>query len=410
MKLHLSLPAALMGLCLSLVVTGEAQAASFTFTKIADNSGSFSSFFEAPVINNQGTVAFRTSEGIFTGNGETITTISNTTVSSQSAIRAFSDISINDEGSVAFNADLEPIFIMTGPESGIQIFRKGIFTSNGTTTNIIRELATDGRTRVTIDSPSINNQGTVAFSYSFLGTSESDDSTVVTTNGTTTTTIARGKAPNVDDTLGLSVESNSLNDQGIVAFRRGLSGGGSGIFTGNGTTTTTIADTNGIFSNVGAASINNEGTVAFNADLDAGGEGIFTGNGTTTNTIADTSGIFSNFGAASINDAGIVAFLAGLDAGGTGIFTGSNPLTDKVISTGDTLFGSTVTSLGFFREGLNNPGQVAFFASLADGTTGIFRADHQGVPGQPPKDVPEPASMLGLLAFGTFGAFVKRRK
>jgi hypothetical protein len=184
---------------------------------------------------------------------------------------------------------------MTGPESGIQIFRKGIFTSNGTTTNMIRELATDGRTRVTIDSPSINNQGTVAFSYSFLGTSESDDSTVVTTNGTTTTTIARGKAPNVDDTLGLSVESNSLNDQGIVAFRRGLSGGGSGIFTGNGTTTTTIADTNGIFSNVGAASINNEGTVAFNADLDAGGEGIFTGNGTTTTTIADTSGIFSNF-------------------------------------------------------------------------------------------------------------------
>jgi hypothetical protein len=53
---------------------------------------------------------------------------------------------------------------------------------------------------------------------------------------------------------------------------------------------------------------------------------------------------------------------------------------------------------------------VAFFASLADGTNGIFRADHQGVPGQPPKYVPEPASMLGLLAFGTFGAFVKRRK
>ena len=74
MKLHLSLPAALMGLCLSLVATGEAQAASFTFTKIADTNGLFSSFFEAPAINNQGTVAFRTSEGIFAGNGETITT------------------------------------------------------------------------------------------------------------------------------------------------------------------------------------------------------------------------------------------------------------------------------------------------------------------------------------------------
>ncbi|MBD1833728.1 PEP-CTERM sorting domain-containing protein [Cyanobacteria bacterium FACHB-472] len=405
MKLRLSLPAALMGLCLSLVATGEAQAASFTFTKIADNSASFSSFFEAPAINNQGTVAFRTSEGIFAGNGETITTISNTSISSQSPISASSDISINDEGSVAFNAELEQI---TAPGDGRPIFRKGIFTSNGTTTNTIRNFSTDGRTRTIIDSPSINNQGTVAFSSSFGFSSES--SSVTISNGTTSTEIAFGIDRPFDGTLGLSVESNSLNDQGIVAFRRGLSGGGSGIFTGNSTTTTTIADTSGIFSSFGAGSINNEGTVAFNADLDAGGEGIFTGNGTATNTIADTSGIFSNFGAASINDSGIVAFLAGLDAGGTGIFTGSNPLTDKVISTGDTLFGSTVTSLGFFREGLNNPGQVAFFASLADGTTGIFRADHQGVPGEPPIDVPEPASMLGLLAFGTFGAFVKRRK
>jgi hypothetical protein len=401
MKLHLSISAALMGLSLSLLATGEAHAASFTFTKIADTSGSFSSFFDAPAINNQGTVAFRTSEGIFAGNGETITTISNTTVSPQFPISASSDISINDEGTVAFNADLESRIV---PGDGRKIFRKGIFTSNGTTTNTIEIFATDGRRRNTIDSPSINNQGTLGFSYSSEGYVEEDDSTVQTRKGTTTTTIASGVAPRFDGIPTRSVESYSLNDQGIVAFRRGLSGGGSGIFTGNGTTTTTIADTSGIFSNLGAASINNEGTVAFNADLDAGGEGIFTGNGTTTTTIADTSGIFSNFGAASINDAGIVAFLAGQDAGGTGIFTGSNSLTNKVIGTGDTLFGSTVTSLGFFREGLNNPGQLAFFASLADGTTGIFRADHRGVPDEPTKDVPEPASGLGLLALGALGA------
>jgi hypothetical protein len=406
MKLHFSISAALMGLCLSFLADGEAHAASFTFTKIADTNGSFSSFFDAPAINNQGTVAFRTSEGIFTGNGETITTISNTSFSPQFPIRASSDISINDEGSVAFIADLESIII---PDNGgydppVIVFRKGIFTSNGTTTNTIELFATDGRTGITIDSPSLNNQGTLGLSYSFQGNVDPAFSTVQTRNGTTTTFIASGGAPNFDGgTLGRSVESNSLNNQGIVAFRRGLIGGGSGIFTGNGTTTTTIADTRGIFSNFGPASINDAGTVAFNADLDAGGEGIFTGNGTRTNTIADTSGIFSNFGAASINDVGIVAFLAGLDAGGIGIFTGSNSLTNKVIGTGDTLFGSTVTSLGFFREGLNNPGQLAFFASLANGTTGIFRAD-PGVSGEPPKDVPEPASGLGLLAFGALGA------
>ncbi|MBD2743736.1 choice-of-anchor tandem repeat NxxGxxAF-containing protein [Coleofasciculus sp. FACHB-1120] len=406
MKLHLSIPTVLMGFSLSLLTTGEAHAASFNFTKIADTNGSFSSFFDAPAINNQGTVAFRTSEGIFTGNGETITTISNTSVSPVFPIIASSDLSINDEGTVAFIADLETIILP--PPADFVIFRKGIFTSNGTTTNTIRnDFVTSGRSGITIDSPSLNNQGTVSFSYSFqgYGFEETAFSTVVTSNGTTTTFIASGEAPNFDGgTLGRSVESNSLNNQGIVAFRRGLIGGGSGIFTGNGTTTTTIADTSGIFSNLGPGSINDAGTVAFNADLDAGGEGIFTGNGTTATTIADTSGIFSNFGAASINNAGIVAFLAGLDAGGTGIFTGSNSLTNKVIATGDTLFGSTVTSLGFFREGFNNPGQLAFFASLANGTTGIFRADHQGVPGEPPKDVPEPASGLGLLALGALGA------
>lgn len=61
----------MMGLCLGFLAAGEAQAASFTFTKIADTSGSFDSFggegvggYEpfsaAPAINNQGTIAFST--------------------------------------------------------------------------------------------------------------------------------------------------------------------------------------------------------------------------------------------------------------------------------------------------------------------------------------------------------------
>jgi hypothetical protein len=54
-----------------------------------------------------------------------------------------------------------------------------------------------------------------------------------------------------------------------------------------------------------------------------------------------------------------------------------------------------VTNLGFFREGLNDAGQVAFYASLADGTQGIFRAD--------PEFVSKPASIWGLLVAGTLG-------
>nr|WP_242022142.1 PEP-CTERM sorting domain-containing protein [Trichocoleus sp. FACHB-90] len=214
-----------------------------------------------------------------------------------------------------------------------------------------------------------------------------------------------------------------INDQGTVAFSADVYQSdsfyddlSSGIFTGNGTRdngeiiTNTIANSNGAFNRFSDPSINNSGTVAFSAVLDAGLSGVFTGNGTTTTTIADSSGAFNSFfRTPSINDFGTVAFLAGLDAGGSGIFTGNNPLKDKVIVTGDTLFGSTVQELSFYREGLNNSGQVAFFASLANGTGGIFRADPIVV--EPPKDVPEPASVLGLLAVGTFGATsVMKRK
>ena len=93
--------------------------------------------------------------------------------------------------------------------------------------------------------------------------------------------------------------------------------------------------------------------------------------------IADTSGPFSDFLDAyfpGINKANQVAFVATLRAGGSGIFTGPDPLADKVIATGDPLLGSTVVRLGFFR-GLNDAGQIAFWATLANGSGGWFRAD-----------------------------------
>lgn len=77
-------------------------------------------------------------------------------------------------------------------------------------------------------------------------------------------------------------------------------------------------------------------------------------------------------------------------------------MNDKVITTGDSLFGSTVTSIDFSRQGLNNLGQVAFYATLADGTSGIFRAD--------PQLVPEADALSGVLAFGAFGAGVMLRQ
>jgi hypothetical protein len=64
------------------------------------------------------------------------------------------------------------------------------------------------------------------------------------------------------------------------------------------------------------------------------------------------------------------------------------------------LDGSTVTSLSFGR-GINDAGQIAFEATLADGRTGIYRADLQ--------TVPEPSSLLlGCLGGASVLGFGRR--
>ena len=99
---------------------------------------------------------------------------------------------------------------------------------------------------------------------------------------------------------------------------------------------------------------------------------------------------------------------------GEGIFTGLDPVADKLIASGDSLFGSTVANIpgpdyapglniNFSSRGLNNRGQSAFFARLADGTSGIFRAD--------PVTVPESSfSILGVLSFAVGGGTLLKRK
>jgi hypothetical protein len=84
-----------------------------------------------------------------------------------------------------------------------------------------------------------------------------------------------------------------------------------------------------------------------------------------------------------INNSGLVAFSATLN-GVRGIYTEVGPQIARIIGVGDNLFGSTVTQIGFGKDGLNELGQVGFFYQLANGRTGIALAT----------PVPEPASIL----------------
>ncbi|MER3590128.1 MAG: exosortase, partial [Mastigocladus sp. ERB_26_1] len=290
---------------------------------------------------------------------------------------------INDQGTVAFFANLDTI-------------GSGIFTvSNGVTTTI----AESSQPRGAFGLPVINNKSAVAFSSQV----ENGSAIFLSIDGSTTSIV---------DTNGSfsDFDGYAINDANTLAFSARLDTGERGIFTiTSDGVTVPIADTTGKFSFVFPPAINNPGTVAFKGVLKEGGEGIFTVNNGTITTIADNSNAFSFFENPTINDVGTVAFKGVLKDGGLGIYTGPDPVADKVIAAGDPLSGSTVTNIYFSNKGLNNNNQIVFYAILADGTGGIFRADPES---DPPTCIPEATPIVGLLTVGVVGTtlgVVKRK-
>jgi hypothetical protein len=365
---------------------GNTAAVPYTFTNIADTSGPFSAFSAFPSLNNSGTVAFAAGldtggNGIFTGSGGPTATLYDT----RGPFNGLGPFSLNNSGSVAFFGNRD-----TG---------EGIFTGNGGPTTTIADTSgpflgfSDG-----FVGPPLNDSGTVAFLAELDGCCAEG---IFTGNGGPTTTIADNGAL----FHGFSPEP-SINNNGTVAFVASLDVQLEiGVFTGSGGPITTIAASSGPlnFLDLRFTAINDSGTVAFPAFLNTGEHGIFTGSGGPTTTIADSSGPFQFFfGAPSINNSGLVAFLATLDTGGGGLFTGPDPFADEVIGIGDALFDSTTMgAVSIAPDSLNDTGQIAFFYELADGRSGIARAD--------PLAVPEPGT-LSLLVAALLGAVWSWRK
>ena len=378
------LSGALFTLCAVVLGSVTTTNAGYTFTLIADSTGSLGNiFFDSVTLNSTGTAAFRAyldngSGGIFSGSGGALTTITVTSL----PFASFANPSINQAGTVAFAAF---------PHSG---FEPGIYAGNGGTLTTIAETFGQFRDFSGRYSTSINSSGAVAFSAAL----DTGPGGIFLNSGGTIT-------PVLINSASLGAGNFSMNDAGTLAFRSGDPGR---IVTFNAGVVTTIVDSSGALNYLGTTpSLNDAGTVAFVAGkdgIDGGTFGIYSGNGGPLTTIADAAGPFSSFGdfysgQPSINDSGTVAFLGSLDAGGFGIYTGSGVGTSEVIGSGDALFGSTITGLSISPTSLNDRGQVAFVYGLANGTTGIAIAT----------PVPEPsASLLFALSFGLSLARRKR--
>jgi hypothetical protein len=336
---------------------------SYAFTKIADMGDALSSFGDAPAINSNGTVAFLAhpvNDGvrqvIFTGDGGDLTRI---------AAEGPLDVSLNPQPSIADDGTVAFVWSFHEATHEIRL-------SDGVNTTTL--YATDDSFFTSFGSPAISQGGTVAFWASTLILSNPEG--IFRDDGGTPTFIDRGDS---FDTTHFG-RLPSVNNGGIVAYRYEFQGPvyHTSINIGDGQTTTELypASSATIFSSFGNPVINDANRVAFFATLQDGSSGIFSGDGGPLTIHAQTGdGILSLSDAPAINNMGDVAFIANFSGNVSVLFAGDG--SQAVIGTGDALDGSTVTDLHFFRQGLNDSGQLAFMARLADGTSGIYRADPQ---------------------------------
>lgn len=330
--------------------THTAHAAlSFDFDPVIDSTGAFTNFSN-PAINNLGAVAFTAQldsgeQRVLRVSGLTLSTIAS---SSSFAIDAFSPddpVTINDAGAVAFRV-------------------------TNTTQNLIGlgtgfSLSFLDTTEFTFSPPVFIDANNTRLAYLESGPL-SGNNLILSANNTTQTlytsvALAADFAANTSDQF--VFQDNALAGRPVL-----LRDDDASVSTLTDTTDPAIEDINRVFDR------NNAQQTLFLADptgpqstalFRLGPAGIPV-------PLADSNN-YTQFFEAAINDNGDFAFLArpNSDPTNAGIYLGRDPERTKVIAEGDTLFGSTVTQLGFDAAGLANNNTLAFSFTLADGLQGI---------------------------------------
>ncbi len=346
--------------------TSQARAVAYTFTPIADWGAGLGS------INNEGTVAYvqtspdGTQRVLKTAMDGTTTVIADTAGSLNNF--HFSDHqgttpSINDQGLVAFVA---------GTDAGAT----GIYTGSGGTLRLLEEIAMAVGTR-----PYLNNSGQVA--YYRQPSSGTGIQIVIDTDGVQATV-------STADSQNGSVFMRGIDSNGKVLFCRDAINEPDKWFIGDASSQIELPSTDGTFT--GFASLSDYQAVLAGSLLD-GGEAIYSYKDGAMTPLVDTSGTIKSFREIATNNHGDWVFMATLDYENVAIFSDVD-LANPIVSTGDSLLGSSVTNLMMFPS-LNDSGQFVFQAQLTDHRTVLVRADV----------VPEPTGLCLVLGGLVVAAF-----
>lgn len=320
-----------LGLCCSLFGIQSAQAASFTFTKIADNQNSLLTGYDSwnGAINDKGNVAFYAGlgfgeGGIFTGTGKgkKITTVFTqdmleelypnpyppSTPPANYFIRP--SVDINDQNTVAFTGGVS---FLGGYDS-----RQGIFIADKKKITTVTEFSPSGRLEgrglMNLD---LNNQNSLMTLMGGAGAFIAPYSTITLYNNInqsnpSSTIIAEGTYDNrFKGGIGMiSPESVSLNNKGTVAFSssyRDLSAPNpeNRLFISQGNSLTSITTDVNLNTNI---ALNDLNELIFQSSDFNSEPGIFSlKNGTITNLV-NSQGLFSSFESIDINNQGTLAF------------------------------------------------------------------------------------------------------
>jgi uncharacterized repeat protein (TIGR01451 family) len=349
--------------------------ANYTYTQIAEVTPFTASWSNAkPAINDSGQIAVAD----FNASGQAFILRGSGGTPTRTPVANVTQVAINNSGLVAYS----------GKTQEFPTYTNGVFTLSGNTTALIAG-NNSSQQFLNFYEVDVNDSGRVAFYASAF---------TPAFQGRAIFTALNGDAPNNPT---VAVDLNSYFDSGAPGGGGGLNPNGRVFINSAGSLafslSSSIQNNSGIYvadasgveqvvnsspPNLYAEGFNDAGTIAYQRRF--GDVVTQTSDGQTHLIFAAAS--VNDLRGISLNNSGQVAF--GLESGFSPLFQvpGARSIAlaslggpTKIIQDGDSLLGSSVSEVYYRNFALNDNGQVAFYAKLADGRTVLVRADPQQV-------------------------------